>query len=63
MASVRRSGVLIIDDDVVLLEAIRQTMALRLPDVHVDVSASAQEALTLMAAQPYAVALCLYACR
>ena len=58
MASVERSGVLIIDDDLVLLEAIRQTMALRLPGVHVDVSASAQEALKLMAAQPYAVALC-----
>jgi len=58
MANIERSGVLIIDDDLVLLEAIRQTMALRLPDVHVDVSASAQEALRLMAAQPYAVALC-----
>jgi len=58
MTSVERSGVLIIDDDLVLLEAIRQTMALRLPDVHVDVSASAQEALRLMAVQPYAVALC-----
>jgi CheY-like chemotaxis protein len=41
-----------------LLEAIRQTIALRLRNVHVDVSASAQEALTLLAAQPYAVALC-----
>ena len=49
---------LIIDDDVILLEAIRRTLALRLPDVHVDVSPSAQDALGLLAAQRYDLALC-----
>jgi len=49
---------LIIDDDVVLLEAIRRTLALRLPEIHVDISPSAQEALGLLATQPYDLALC-----
>jgi DNA-binding NtrC family response regulator len=52
------TALLIIDDDVILLEAIRRTLALRLPDVHVDVSPSAQDALKLLAARPYDLVLC-----
>ena len=58
MAHMERAAVLIIDDDLVLLDALRRTMTLRLPGVHVDVSPSAQDALVLLAAQPYDLALC-----
>jgi DNA-binding NtrC family response regulator len=53
-----RIAVLIIDDDLILLDALRRTMALRLPDIHVEVSPSAQGALELLAARPYDLALC-----
>src|SRR5689334_9454533 len=58
VAHVEGFSMLIIDDDVVLLEAIRRTLALRLPEIHVDISPSAQEALGLLATQPYDLALC-----
>jgi DNA-binding NtrC family response regulator len=58
MVRIERAAVLIIDDDLMLLDAIRRTMALRLPEVHVEVSPSAQHALDLLAAQPYDLALC-----
>ena len=58
MAHVEGFTILIIDDDMILLEAIRSTLALRLPEIHVDVSPSAQEALQLLATQPYDLVLC-----
>lgn len=45
--------VLIVDDDKALLDALPQTLALRMSDVQVDTAASAQEALQQMQQQEY----------
>jgi two-component system response regulator GlrR len=52
-----RFSLLVVDDDEALLEAIQGTIRLRLPDVSVSTSHSAQEALRLLNLQSYDVTL------
>lgn len=48
---------MVVDDDEALLEAIQDTIRLRLPDVSVSTSPSAQEALRLLSLHSYDVTL------
>ena len=50
-------SLLVVDDDEVLLVAIRDAIRFRLPDVSVSTSASAEEAIRLLAHHHYDVAL------
>jgi DNA-binding NtrC family response regulator len=50
-------SLLVVDDDEALLEAIQDTIRLRLPDVSVSTSQSAHEALRLLSLQRYDVTL------
>ncbi len=53
-SSIERSPrVLIVDDDLALLQGLSRAIALRLPEIAVDTSSSAQEALELMRGQTY----------
>jgi two-component system, NtrC family, response regulator GlrR len=57
IAGMVRFSLLIVDDDEALLEAIQDTIRLRLPHVSVSTSPSAQEALRLLSLQSYDVTL------